>query len=553
MIQLSQINFTYENSEGGGCLHDLNLTINRGEVILLCGGSGCGKTTLTRLINGLIPHFYSGQLSGEVLVNGKNVSQIPLYDTAELVGSVFQNPRSQFFNVDTTSELAFGCENMGLAADEIGRRIDDVSRDLCLDMLLERSIFALSGGQKQKIACGSVAALEPEIIVLDEPSSNLDAKATRELQSLIALWKSQGKTIVIAEHRLHYLQELADRVVLMDKGRIIKIYPGTSFSLLPKAELERMGLRILKLKSLYGTPLAVRPAFKSTFSICDFNYAYRHCDPCLKIANACLPKGAVIAVIGENGCGKTTFARCLCGLENKCSGTLNISGCDLKSRDRLKNCFMVMQDVNHQLFSESVLDELLISMNEENEAEALKILESLDLSELKDLHPMSLSGGQKQRVAIACAVASCRPFILFDEPTSGLDLKHMQQVATNIQQLSDLGKTQFVITHDPELILAACTHVLHLDDGDIKKIYPLDDGGVTEMLSFFIADDGLSSRVSDGSGLYPGVELLQPADWADCPVRYCPFRPRTDLDGAAQQTQFNGPRQLPGGNGRRGD
>jgi len=152
-----------------------------------------------------------------------------------------------------------------------------------------------------------------------------------------------------------------------------------------------------------------------------------------------------------------------------------------------------MQDVNHQLFSESVLDELLISMNEENEAEALKILESLDLSALKDLHPMSLSGGQKQRVAIACAVASCRPFILFDEPTSGLDLKHMQQVATNIQQLSDLGKTQFVITHDPELILAACTHVLHLDDGDIKKIYPLDDGGVTEMLSFFIADDGLSS------------------------------------------------------------
>lgn len=488
MIQLNHINFTYENSEGGGCLHDLNLTINRGEVILLCGGSGCGKTTLTRLINGLIPHYYDGKLSGQVLIDGRDVSQMPLYETAELVGSVFQNPRSQFFNVDTTSELAFGCENMGLPAGQINQRIDKISQDLCLDMLLERSIFALSGGQKQKIACGSVAALEPEIIVLDEPSSNLDADATRELQSLIALWKAQGKTIIIAEHRLHYLRELADRVVFMDKGRIITTYSGKTFSLLPKAELERLGLRILNLESLYGSPHpeVMPPSLKDTFSIRNFTYAYRRCDPCLKIASACLPKRAVIAVIGENGAGKTTFARCLCGLERKCPGTLTINGCTLKARDRLRNCFMVMQDVNHQLFSESVLDELLISMEEENQAEALNILESLDLSAFKDLHPMSLSGGQKQRVAIACAVASRRPLILFDEPTSGLDLKHMHQVADNIRQLSEMGKTQFVITHDPELIQAACTHVLQLKDGNIHKIYPLDDTGLSAMLSFFI-------------------------------------------------------------------
>ncbi|AFA47655.1 ATP-binding cassette domain-containing protein [Acetobacterium woodii] len=496
MIQLNHLNFTYDNNDGVSCLHDLNLTINRGEVILLCGESGCGKTTVIRLINGLIPHFYNGTLSGEILVDGKDISKIPLHETAELIGSVFQNPRSQFFNVDTTSELAFGCENMGLPAENINHRIRRITHDLCLETLLERSIFALSGGEKQKIACGSVAALEPKIIVLDEPSSNLDAKATRELQSLIALWKSQGKTIVIAEHRLHYLHKLADRVFFMNNGRIVKTYSGAAFSHLSKPELKRMGLRLLKLESLSTTPLpkAIDPADTDTFTIHNFNYAYRRCQSCLKIEHARLPKKAVIAIIGENGAGKTTFARCLCGLEKKCAGLLNINGCNLNARDRLKNCFMVMQDVNHQLFSESVLDELLLSMNEENETDALKILASLDLSSLKDQHPMALSGGQKQRVAIACAIASLRPFILFDEPTSGLDLNHMYQVATNIQQLSELGKTQFIITHDPELILAACTHVLHLDNGTIRKIYPLDDDGILQMLTFFIPDHGFSGH-----------------------------------------------------------
>ncbi|MGE4508474.1 MAG: ABC transporter ATP-binding protein [Eubacteriaceae bacterium] len=487
MISFENVCFHYENGTEKNCLQNINLTIQDGELILLCGESGCGKTTLTRLVNGLIPHFYTGNLSGQILVNGNDPSSTALYESAETVGSVFQNPRSQFFNVDTSSELVFGGENMGLAQAEIRRRLLQVTHDLNLHHLLDRSIFALSGGQKQKIACGSVAALEPEVIVLDEPSSNLDTASIRELAALLALWKSQGKTIVIAEHRLHYLSELADRIVLMDNGSIKKVFSRSIFSKLRNPELAQLGLRIINLNQL-NPNACVTPKIKDTsppLVIKNFNYAYSYCQLSLDIKHAKLPQKSIVAVIGHNGSGKTTFARCLCGLLKKCPGLLEIGDRSLPPKQRLKNCFMVMQDVNHQLFTESVLDELLISMETPDNNEAQRILESLNLSAFKDLHPMSLSGGQKQRVAIACAVASQRPIILFDEPTSGLDLVHMQQVAQNLQHLSELGKTQFVITHDPELILSACSHVMHLKDGQLFDQYPINQNSVSKILNFF--------------------------------------------------------------------
>ena len=488
MITLKNVSFAYALGEEENGLKNINLTVGDGEVVLLCGESGCGKTTLTRLINGLIPHYYEGSLTGEVIIDGKEIHRLPLYETARLVGSVFQNPRSQFFNVDTTGELAFGGENLGMPAEEIEERIRRTVGEFNMDHLLERNLFQLSGGEKQKIACASVSVCEPEILVLDEPSSNLDMAAIEDLRRLIRLWKSKGKTIVIAEHRLYFLRELWDRVIVMKKGCIEREYTPSQFNSLSGDALSGMGLRPLYLRSLKGKSATDHSSDEKVI-LNHFLHLYdRKGLPALKIDMASVPRGGIIAVIGLNGAGKSTFARCLCGLEKRCKGTLSIDGRHLSSRQRLKRCYMVMQDVNHQLFTESVLDEVLLSMagEDEDEEQAHAILNSLDLLSMKERHPHSLSGGQKQRTAIAGALASKRDIVLFDEPTSGLDLKHMKEVSQRLRELSRTGKTLFIISHDLELILWSCTHVLHLEKGTLLDSYPLDSPGVEKLKSFFI-------------------------------------------------------------------
>ena len=192
MITFDRVNFTYNNAGVDAGVHDINLDIPVGQVVLLCGSSGCGKTTLTRLINGLIPHFYEGTLTGNVTVDGCTVDETPLHALAPIVGSVFQNPKSQFYTVETDSEIVFGCENIGLPKEQIYERIETVVSALSLEPLLGHSLFALSGGQKQKIACASVAALHPQVLVMDEPSSNLDIAAVSELAAIIRKWKEKG-------------------------------------------------------------------------------------------------------------------------------------------------------------------------------------------------------------------------------------------------------------------------------------------------------------------------------------------------------------------------
>lgn len=484
MIKIDHISFSYgEENENTGGVRDIDLNIEDGQFVVLCGESGCGKTTITRLINGLIPHYYEGQMAGEVWVNGEKVSEQPLYDTAAVVGSVFQNPRSQFFNVDTTSEITFGCENLGQPEKDIRERFAKTVRDFRLEKLMDRNIFHLSGGEKQKIACAGVSIMEPDVLVMDEPSSNLDAASILDLRKILAFWKSQGKTIIVSEHRLYYLRGLADRFIYLAEGQVSRDYSAAEFEQLTEQQRSNMGLRTFALERLL--PPVLPQQEKTALALHNFRFAYKNEPETLHIMDCEIPTNRIVGIIGNNGAGKSTFSRCFCGLEKRC-GEIVWNGRKYRPKDRLSTCYMVMQEVNHQLFTESVLDEVLISMEEENQERAEEILNRLDLLAFKDRHPMSLSGGQKQRVAIASAIASKRSILFFDEPTSGLDYKHMKEVANVLRQVRDTGITVYVITHDLELILDCCTDIVHFENGSIIDQFQMDEAGLEKIRNYFM-------------------------------------------------------------------
>lgn len=484
MIKIDHISFSYgEENENTGGVRDIDLNIEDGQFVVLCGESGCGKTTITRLINGLIPHYYEGQMAGEVWVNGEKVSEQPLYDTAAVVGSVFQNPRSQFFNVDTTSEITFGCENLGQPEKDIRERFAKTVRDFRLEKLMDRNIFHLSGGEKQKIACAGVSIMEPDVLVMDEPSSNLDAASILDLRKILAFWKSQGKTIIVSEHRLYYLRGLADRFIYLAEGQVSRDYSAAEFEQLTEQQRSNMGLRTFALERLL--PPVLPQQEKTALALHNFRFAYKNEPETLHIMDCEIPTNRIVGILGNNGAGKSTFSRCFCGLEKRC-GEIVWNGRKYRPKDRLSTCYMVMQEVNHQLFTESVLDEVLISMEEENQERAEEILNRLDLLAFKDRHPMSLSGGQKQRVAIASAIASKRSILFFDEPTSGLDYKHMKEVANVLRQVRDTGITVYVITHDLELILDCCTDIVHFENGSIIDQFQMDEAGLEKIRNYFI-------------------------------------------------------------------
>lgn len=460
MICFDNVSFQYTEEQES--LKNIDLTINEGEVVLICGPSGCGKSTLVRCVNGLIPHYYQGQMTGSVTVSGIDVSKTTLRKISRHVGTVFQNPRSQFFNVDTTSELAFGCENFGMESEEIEQRLNSVVNRHDLGKLMDRSIFKLSGGEKQKIACASIAVEPIDIVILDEPSANLDYNGICELQKMIEAWKEEHKTILVAEHRISYLFPYITRALIMKKGEIIKEYTAEETRALSENELHGLGLRAEKTRN----PMDIRidtgdkknNADKMILS--NMTYSYKHERPVFSIPRMEIPMGEIIGIIGENGAGKSTFLRCLCGMEKSCKAKLKVGNELWNNKMRRRKIYMVMQDVNHQLFTDSVLEEVMISQETEDKAEALDILETLDLREYADRHPLSLSGGQKQRVAVASAIASGRSIILFDEPSSGLDYSHMLQVSELLKKLRDRNKTVIIVTHDVELIKNACTVVI---------------------------------------------------------------------------------------------
>ena len=460
MISIDNVSFGY--GEAQETLSQVSTAIAPGECVLLCGASGCGKTTVTKLINGLIPAFTPGcRLEGRVEVDGLDPGTTPMYELARKVGSVFQNPKSQFFNLDTDSELAFGLENEGRPPDEIRKRVAATVDALHLQELQARNIFSLSGGQKQLLAFGSVYAMGPEIFVLDEPTANLDQDAIARLHDQIAGLKRQGRTVVIAEHRLYFLTDLIDRALYLRDGVLERTFTRKQFFALTDGEREALGLRTL-IPAGCTLPAAAPAGAKEGLSVEGLTCAYRKEPPVFQALSFSARPGEVVAITGPNGVGKTTLSRCLCGLIREQAGQIVLNGRPLNRKERQKAAFCVMQDVNHQLFSDSVWGECRMSAPDAPDSTLKGVLDSLHLLPFRERHPMSLSGGQKQRLAVATALLSEKPILIFDEPTSGLDYARMVEVSGVIRSLAQQGRIVLVVTHDQEFLQRACDRVLRL-------------------------------------------------------------------------------------------
>ncbi|MET9765673.1 ABC transporter ATP-binding protein [Streptomyces sp. NPDC006372] len=472
MIRFKGVRWAYQGHDKT-VLDGLDLHIRRGETVVLCGPSGSGKSSALRLMNGLIPHFHEGTLEGEVRVAGE-----PIHDLAQVgrvTGTVLQHPRRQFFTDAVDTELAFALENFGTPPQRIRHRVGEVIADFGLTAL-DGSLRQMSGGQQQRVACAAAITHGPPLLLFDEPTSNLSPQGIAELTTALRHLQGLGATLVIAEHRLHYLRELADRIVVLHEGRVSREWTRAEFAGLTDEMLREEGLRSLDPPGRDG----VAPAFAYGPSIgpggtrprpgpaadadgvllrgirCGFRGR-----PVLDIAAAHLPAGVITAVTGPNGAGKTTLARILAGLQRH-AGQVLLDGRPLSRARRQRETALVMQDVQRQLFTDSVTAELMLGALPEHAGHAAAVLAGLDLKGFGDRHPLSLSGGQQQRLVVATARLSGRRVVIFDEPSSGVDRRHLQSMTQVMRDVAGSGAVVLLISHDADLLTLAADQELCL-------------------------------------------------------------------------------------------
>ena len=463
-VQLEDVSYTYPGA-AQPTLRSVSLEVPAGQCVVVTGPSGCGKTTLSRLVNGLVPHVYAGEVTGCVRVGGTEVAAWTADELGVRVGSVFQNPRSQFVNLDVASEIAFGCENLGLPRAEIVERVEEAAAALGIRPLLDRSIEELSGGQKQAVILASALAMRPAVFVLDEPTASLDTASMMRLAEVVAALKAQGKTVIVSEHRLWWLHGVADRVVLMEGGSVAGDWDAASYGALPRAERVALGMRawtVAEMEEEMAAHAAVAPTASAAGGPAPatgvagteglmaegLTVAFRRNPPVLEGLSLAVAPGRVLGIVGRNGAGKTTLLRCLAGLTRERAGSVALDG---------------------QLFADSARAELRLP-----DAEADELLAAFGLAACAERHPLSLSGGERQRLAIAAGIAQGARALVLDEPTSGLDRANMERVAAALRRVAAAGAPVALVTHDYEFLCAVCDEVAEVEGGRVSARYDLD-------------------------------------------------------------------------------
>lgn len=461
-----KIDFAYRNKKEKA-LDNVIGNISKGECIVLCGESGCGKSTLLRCINHLVPEFYDGIFNGYILVDGNNIENKNIGEVGELISSVFQDPRSQFFTMESDTEISFGLENKGLSHDAIKRRTEEAFSKFGLDHLKNREVFKLSSGERQLIAIMAAWAMDTKIILFDEPTANLDYLAIEKLKSILLLLKQEGKTLIISEHRLYYLRELTDKYWLIKDGKIQEKYDKDSFEGFSRDKLNDLFLRVTDFKQIEVENRSFEDC-KDKLEVKNISFGYKK-QRILKDLSFSACFGEVTCLIGKNGSGKTTLGKCICGLLKPQKGKIFLNDKELSRRQLSQEGLFIMQEAEFQFFTNSVLSELRYGVNRQKYDEIDALLKRFEMWKYRDRHPFSLSGGQMQKLTLMMAYLSDKSVVILDEPTSGMDKKSLDTV---VELINDMKKTKIVIviSHDLEFISAVASKCLELADGSIQSV-----------------------------------------------------------------------------------
>ena len=390
-------------------------------------------------------------------IRDSDIVKLELYQIAQLIASVFQNPKTSFFNVNTTMELLFFLENNGVPRQEMQKRLSDLLNLFPIANLLNRNIFELSGGERQILSIATAYISGVQCVLLDEPSANLDSKYIKIVAKMLAILKKRGVTLLVAEHRLYYLMDVADRVLVVANGTISQEYSISKFKQLSEKKLYAMGLRTRQEVQL--KPFS--PMTSGEFYIKSlYKKLINH--QILKIRDLSLKKGNIYGVVGLNGSGKTSLIKALLGVDKKCQVAIYLDDKLLSTRQRIKLSSWVMQDVNNQLFTDSVMAEIKLGIGNISVDKLNQVIKKLKLSLLLDRHPLSLSVGQKQRVAIASTILSQKTLLYFDEPTSGMDYLNMIAISKLLRDSSTNNNIIIIVSHDVEFLNQTVDHVIKL-------------------------------------------------------------------------------------------